>query len=97
MPRRASRSDENQPAIVAALRACGATVTPTHGVCGGFPDLVVGYQGRNFLLEVKDPAKPKGDQKLTPAQIEWHAAWRGQKAVVKTVDEALIAVGAKYA
>jgi len=86
--KRAARIDENQPDIVHALRALGASVQPLHAVGGGCPDLLVGFRGRNFLLEVKNPDKPKGDQKLTPKQITWHTGWQGQVSIVRSVTEA---------
>ena len=91
--RRAARVDGNQPEIVDALRQIGASVATCHAVGQGFPDICVGWQGNTYLLEIKDPSKPKADQKLTPLQIEWHASWRGHVAVVKTVREALEAIG----
>ena len=91
--RRAAKIDANQPEIVQALRKAGATVTPAHAAGDGFPDLVVGYRGENFLLEVKDGSKPPSARKLTAPQEVWHAAWRGQKAIVETVAEALAACG----
>ncbi len=94
--RRAAKVDANQSEIVAALRRAGATVTPTHAAGEGFPDLVVGYRGANFLLEVKDGAKPPSGRKLTADQKEWHAAWRGQKAVVESVAQALDACGIEF-
>jgi|GEM_PF-5567154 len=56
--RRSARIDRNQPEIVEALRKLGASVQPLHTAHDGIPDLLVGYQGRNFLLEVKDGTKP---------------------------------------
>lgn len=94
--RRAARIDDNQPEIVQALRKVGATVTPTHTAGEGFPDLAVGFQGRNFLMEVKDGSKPPSGQKLTPPQVRWHATWSGQVAVVRDVDEALAVLGIKH-
>ncbi len=52
--RRAANVDRNQPEIVAALRAAGATVEYLHAVGGGCPDLLVGYRGANYVLEVKE-------------------------------------------
>jgi hypothetical protein len=94
--RRAARVDGNQAEIVAALRSIGASVTPCHAVGHGFPDLAVGWQGGNYFIEVKDPSKPKGDRQLTPSQVEWHASWRGQVAVVETVRDALEAIGIPF-
>jgi Holliday junction resolvase len=90
--RRRAASDGNQPEIVAALRGIGATVVACHAVGAGFPDLVVGYRGRNFLIEVKDPAQPKHRHELTPAQVEFHGGWKGQIAKVFTAQQALAVV-----
>lgn len=92
---RAAKVDRNQSEIVAALRRVGATVEPLHAVGKGVPDLLVGFRGRNFLLEVKDQLKPPSARKLTPDQVKWHEAWRGQKEVVKSVDEAIAVVLSK--
>ena len=94
MARRASRIDRNQTEIVTAYRGVGATVELTHGQGKGFPDLVVGFRGLTHLVEVKDGEKPPSARKLTPDQVEWHAAWRGSPVhVVKNVDEALAVLG----
>lgn len=95
--RRAARQDANQPAIVAALRAIGCSVSDTSGVGDGFPDLAVGYRKRTTLLEVKDGSKPPSGRELTPAQVKWHIAWRGQVSVVTSVEEAIAAVSAEGA
>lgn len=96
MRRRASRVDANQPAIVYALRAVGATVEPLHAVGGGCPDILVGYAGRNLLMEIKDGRLSPSRITLTEDQIKWHAAWRGQRTVVRSVDEALQALGVPF-
>lgn len=93
--RYAAKIDDNQPEIVKALRQAGATVTPTHTAGQGFPDLAVGYRGSTYLIEVKDGAKVASKQKLTVAQVEWHAQWRGHVVVVKDVPEALAVLGIK--
>ncbi len=91
--RRAAKVDANQSAIVTALRKAGASVTPTHAAGSGFPDLVVGYRGQNYLLEVKDGSKPPSGRQLTPDQRDWHRDWRGQKAVVCNIRQAMAACG----
>jgi Holliday junction resolvase len=76
--------DNNQTQVVKALRDLGATVQHLHGVGKGCPDIVVGFKGKNLLLEIKD-----GDKKvLTPDQVNWHKLWKGQVNVVTSVDEA---------
>lgn len=92
MVRRAARTDANQSEIVTALRAIpGLRVQSLAAIGSGCPDLLVGYRGKNFLMEVKDGHKPPGQRLLTRAEIEWHLAWTGcgQVAVVETVEQAL--------
>lgn len=93
MTRRAAKIDRNQPEIVKALRQAGASVHPCHAAGQGFPDIAVGFRGRNYLLEIKDGNLAPSGRRLTPAQEEWHAAWRGDAVVVTTVSEALAAIG----
>lgn len=90
--RRAARVDDNQAAIVSALRLMGCSVQHLHSVGEGTPDLLVGFRAKNLLLECKDGAKPPSKQKLTPQQVEWHRDWRGQVAVVRSENEAIEAV-----
>ena len=98
--RRAARVDENQAAIVKALLQAGCGVVDLSAVGGGVPDLLVHPPTfpdcrMAVLLEIKNPAKPKADRALTPAQVKFHADWKGWLFVVTTVDEALAAVGVK--
>ena len=81
--RRAAKTDNNQKSIVEGLRALGATVQPLHVLGQGCPDILVGYQGKNYLMEIKTK---RG--KLTPDEENWHWEWRGTVHVVKTFDEA---------
>ena len=77
--------DANQPEIVDAFRAVGATVHITSDLGDGFPDLIVGLLGETELIEIKSP---KG--KLTPDQETWHGTWRGRPVrVICTVEQAL--------
>ena len=92
--RRASRRDENETAIVAALEAVGCSVERISAK--GIPDLLVGYRGSTLILEVIGDAKAKKYRAtggLTPDQVAFKARWRGQWASARTSVEALIAVG----
>ena len=80
--RRAARVDANQKRLVEYMRKLGATVQPLHTVGRGCPDLLVGWGGKNYLMEVKDDAKPASARKLTPDEDAWHWAWCGQVDVV---------------
>ena len=87
--RRAAKTDANQAEIVAALRKIGASVHDTSAVGRGFPDLVVGMRGRNWLIECKDGSKVPSARKLTPDQIEFKAGWRGHWAVAISAEDAV--------
>jgi hypothetical protein len=89
------RTDANQTAIVSAFRKCGASVAITSALGKGFPDLVVGYRRRNFLVEIKDGSKPPSAQKLTPDETKWHDAWRGQITIIRSVDDVLTLLNEK--
>jgi len=92
--RRAAKIDANQEQVVQALRAAGATVQSLAGVGKGVPDLLVGFQGKTLLMEVKDGKKPPSERKLTEQQLAWHGAWRGGPlAVVDGPDAALRMLG----
>lgn len=84
-----SKIDANQREIVAALVATGATVQSLATVGDGCPDVLVGWHGRNLLMEIKDGSKTKSARKLTPKQIPWHRDWQGEVYVVESVGEAL--------
>ena len=67
--RRAARVDATQEAIVSALRAAGAYVW----VIGLPVDLLVGYKGHTFCVEVKSgPSK-----RLTKLQADFFENWSG--------------------
>ena len=93
LSRFANARDANEKPIVDALIGIGATVERLDKPV----DLLVGYRGRNLLLEVKRPAGPRGGthgRNLTPEQVEFFRTWRGQRCVVRNVNEALQAIGA---
>lgn len=85
MPKRA---DRNQADIVAAFRGAGASVQDLHTVGHGCPDLVIGWAGRNLLVEIKSDGGS-----LTPKEQCFHDLWRGQVVIVRTVDDALTLLG----
>ena len=81
--------DANQKIIVAAFRQMGATVLHLHMVGKGCPDVVIGFNRKNYLVEIKDGDKPPSARKLTPDEVEFHNTWRGQVAVVESVADAV--------
>ena len=74
-----AQRDANEKEIVEALRAVGASVLLIDDV-----DLIVGFRGVNYLLEVK---MPKG--RLNKKQEKFFRGWVGQVNIVRTVDQAL--------
>jgi hypothetical protein len=82
--RRNAKIDRCQPEIVKALRDAGATVAITSQVGKGFPDIVVGYNEVNYLMELKVE-----DGKLTPDQRVFHSQWNGKVHIVRTSQEAI--------
>ena len=99
MARYAKRTDENHKAIVDELRAAlpEASVFDASGAGRGFPDLVVGFRGRNYLFEVKNGAQAPSRRRLTSAQVGMHESWQGQVAVVMSAAEILAALARERA
>lgn len=67
----------------------GLSVVSIHTVGKGVPDLLVGFKGVNYLVELKDGAKVKSAKKLTPDEEEFHANWKGQVCVAESIDDIL--------
>ncbi len=83
--------DANEPEVIRTLEQVGAMVikmrTPV--------DLLVGFRGYNYLLEVKRPlGRRKRGSDYTPDQRLFFRDWHGSVHVVRTPNEALLAIGA---
>ena len=74
--RHAKRVDANQDAIVATLRAAGAYVW----IIGLPVDLLVGYNGHSFLVEVKTTSKKP---LTTFLKVGLEARWQGLTALTR--------------
>jgi len=84
--RHAARIDANQAQIVSALRAAGAYVW----IIGLPVDLLVGYEGHTFLVEVKTDAK----KPLTALQGDFFNNWSGSTlARIDSPEAALRMIG----
>lgn len=86
--RRNARVDTNHKQIVSGLRDVGASVVSLAAIGRGVPDLLVGYRGVNYLLEVKTA---KG--KLTTDQTQFAAMFNGRVSIVRDIGEAYVAIG----
>ena len=79
------RVDNNHKEIVDGLRQRGISVRSTAGLGQGFPDIICGYKGFNFLFEIKSDEKAK----LTKAEFEFFGSWSGQVHRINNLDEAV--------
>ena len=88
LARYANTRDGNEKPIVDALIRIGCSVFRLDKPC----DLLVGYRGVNFLLEIKLPLGPRGGKAhsdLNDSQKEFDATWRGQFEVVRSPEDAI--------
>jgi Holliday junction resolvase len=95
--RRLAKKDENHRGIVNGLRALGFSVLELHAVGSGCPDILVGWNGRERLLEIKttDGHKPRGARQAetNERQARFRDAWRGVPvARVTTIEDAIVAL-----
>lgn len=82
-----ARKDANHTAIVQNFRDLGATVLDTAQLGNGAPDILIGYQGHNVAIEIKDGSKPPSKRALTIDEQEFHADWNGWIEIVYSVDD----------
>ena len=82
------RRDANHHEIIAALRQAGCSILDLADVGHGCPDLLIGYAGRDWLIEVKTE---RGE--LTSDEVRFMQTWHGHVAVVNSVEAALAVIG----
>ncbi len=87
---RIRKVDANQKKIMQLCRRIpGLSVATIHTVGNGLPDLILGFCGKNYLVELKDGAKMKSQKKLTKDEVEFHEEWNGQICVCESIDDIL--------
>jgi len=89
MSYRIRRVDDNQKSIVDVFRGLGASVQILSDVGKGCPDLLIGIFGKNFLIEIKDGAKPESARKLTKFERIFFDRWKGHVCVINSEREAI--------
>jgi hypothetical protein len=73
--------------MIDAFEKLGASVETIRSVHGGCPDLLVGFQGRNYLIEVKVPIEGR----LSEIQMVWRDDWAGGKPfVIRSVEDVIL-------
>lgn len=95
--RKHGKVDDNQGRIVSVLRKIGCSVISLASVGGGCPDILVGFQGSNFLMEIKDGEKTASNRKLTDDQVEFGKTWKGNVFVVLNERQAFQVIMGKLA
>lgn len=93
MSTRRGRVDGNHKEIVKALRDVGASVQSLADLGKGVPDILVGFRGDNYIMEIKDWRQPPSKRRLTPDEKKWHQLWAGPVCIVETPGEALAVIG----
>lgn len=84
------KTDANHKQIINQLRKIpNISVFSTHTIGKGFPDIVIGYKGFNYLIEIKDGAKSKSQKKLTEAEEKFFFDWNGQVSIAENIDDIL--------
>jgi hypothetical protein len=67
-----SKRDANEAAIVRDLRLLGVWCLPMHREAGF--DLLLGFRGRLYAVEIKDPAQSPSARRLTANEINTQRA-----------------------
>ena len=94
--RQAARLDDNHQEIVKALERVGAAVLSIAQLKNAF-DILVGYRGKLFIMEIKDGNKPPSQRKLTAGELKTADKFEAVGVtyyVVLSVKEALKIIGA---
>jgi hypothetical protein len=79
---RARRNDANKRALHKLWLAVGGSwldIAPDHG---GEPDALVGWRGKDRLIEIKNPDGSPSKREPRPNQVAWHRTWRGRPVAV---------------
>ena len=87
--RRKAKVDKNQKEIVQALRKAGASVLITSQLKNCF-DILVGFQGVNYIVEIKDGNLPPSQRKLSAGETKFKDNWKGGKYyIIESVEQAI--------
>ena len=90
--RKRARKDMNQDEIVSTFRYLGFSVAITSALGGGFPDIVIGKNEKNWLVEIKNGDLSPSERELTDDEKDFHEKWKGKIFIVNSVDEAITLV-----
>lgn len=87
---RIRKVDSNQKRVMQLCRQIpGVSVVTIHTLGKGVPDLILGYKGKNYLIELKDGAKSESRKQLTNDEKEFHDKWQGQICIAEGIEDIL--------
>lgn len=90
---RISKKDKSQPQIEKELKELGFSVSSTHEVGDGFPDIVVGILGLNTLFEIKNTVQDK----LNELETKFHQSWQGQLNIAHSTEDVIHSIKSNLA
>jgi len=94
--RRNSKVDGNHNSIVTDLKKLKGVSVKSVATIKKFLDIVVGYNGVNYLFEIKNPEYPPSARKLTPDEKIFHDEWTGQADVILYTKDILEIINYKH-
>lgn len=86
------KRDTNHNEVTKALLQLGCSVHDLAAAGNGCPDLLVGWRGLNFLVEVKRDSKAP----YTRAQILFNRMWQGQVLRAESAHDAVEKITQAY-
>lgn len=87
------RIDRNHEDIRKGFESHGCSCVSTANLGDGAPDLMVGFRGENHWFEIKDELSPPSHRRLTIAELNFHARWKGKIHVIGNLTQGLRAIG----
>jgi len=94
--RQTAKVDSNHPQIVKELRKLKGITVRSVATIKNFLDVIVGYDGKNYLFEIKDPEKPPSQRKLTEGEKKFMDEWTGQADLALTTQDIIEKINYKH-
>ena len=91
-----AKVDANHSKIVSELRKLKGVTVRSVATIKNFLDIIVGYNGRNYLFEIKDPEKPPSQRKLTEGEKKFMDEWTGQADLALTTQDIIEKINYKH-
>lgn len=91
-----AKVDANHPQIISELRKLKGVTVRSVATIKNFLDIIVGYNNRNYLFEIKDPDKPPSQRKLTEGEQKFMNEWTGQADLALTTQDIIEKINYKH-